>query len=58
MMAEGAVASNTRDWKTKAKQELYDTNSISSETKSTNNKAIRNLRNKIKTEKRKWLQKH
>jgi hypothetical protein len=48
---------NTRDWKTKAKQELYDTNSISSETKSANNKAIRNLRNKIKTEKRKWLQK-
>jgi hypothetical protein len=48
---------NTRDWKTKAKQELYDINSISSDTKSANNKAIKNLRNKIKMEKRKWIQK-
>jgi hypothetical protein len=47
----------THDWKTEAKQELHDTNSISSDTKRATNKAVRNLRNKIKTEKRNWLQK-
>jgi hypothetical protein len=48
---------STREWKTKDKQELHNTNSISSDTKSATNKAIRNLKNKIKMEKRNWLQK-
>jgi hypothetical protein len=48
---------STRDWKNKAKQELYDTNAISPDTKNANNRAIRNLKNKIRTEKRNWLQK-
>jgi hypothetical protein len=47
----------THDWKTKAKQELHNTNSISSDTNRATNRAVRNLRNEIKTEKRNWLQK-
>jgi hypothetical protein len=47
----------TRDCKTKAKQEIHDTDTISTEMKSATNKAVRNLKNKIKMKKRIWLQK-
>jgi hypothetical protein len=38
----------THDWKTKAKQEIHDTNAISPDTKRANNKAIRNLKKQRK----------
>jgi DNA topoisomerase VI subunit B len=38
-------------WKTKAKQKIFNTNSISSEIKNAANKAVNNLKNQIKMEK-------
>jgi hypothetical protein len=47
-----------RDWKSKAKKELMDTNTIFTETLNALNKAkIKNFKNRIKQEKKKWSQK-
>jgi DNA topoisomerase VI subunit B len=45
----------TREWKSKAKQELLDNNSILEATSKALNKAERNFKNRIK--KKKWFQK-